>query len=166
MENVGADRAPGMVEKFRLTAVSWSRTITVLSSHATNNEGKGRYVLEEFSICSFTDYKKVGKLLSCRKYYRYRVILTKTFLYVDSFTRWKLCNNPFVKTTLHLWSVPRRSTSFKAKFSKLMQQEMYGRKQGEITFRPCERTNTFSRISLYTLNIHGYIHLLSDLPKK
>lgn len=120
MENVGADRAPGMVEKFRLTAVSWSRTITVLSSHATNNEGKGRYVLEEFSICSFTDYKKVGKLLSCRKYYRYRVILTKTFLYVDSFTRVKLCNNPFVKTTLHLWSVPRRSTSFNAKFSKLM----------------------------------------------
>lgn len=120
MENVGADRAPGMVEKFRLTAVSWSRTITVLSSHATKNEGKGRYVLEEFSICSFTDYKKVGKLLSCRKYYRYRVILTKTFLYVDSFTRWKLCNNPFVKTTLHLWSVPRRSTSFNAKFSKLM----------------------------------------------
>lgn len=43
---------------------------------------------------------------------------------------------------------------------------MYGRKQGEITFRPCERTNTFSRISLYTLNIHGYIHLLSDLPKE
>ena len=102
MENVGADRAPGMVEKFRLTAVSWSRTITVLSSRATNNEGKGRYVLEEFSICSFTDYKKVGKLLSCRKYYSYRVILTKTFLYVDSFTRWKLCNNPFVKTTFSI----------------------------------------------------------------